>query len=55
MAFDVELRDPGTGFDIALAAAAGGGADSYLVPTPFYSAPTALDDDDLVALTLLLA
>lgn len=31
-----------------------GGADSYLVPTPFYAPPTVLDDDELVALTLLL-
>ena len=37
----------GTGLDT-------GGADSYLVPTPFYAPPTVLDDDELVALTLLL-
>lgn len=56
MAFDVSLRDPGTGFDIALAAAAGGDT-----PSPVYFptvGPTPLavdaDDDEALLLTLLL-
>ncbi len=63
MAFDVSLRDPGTGFDIALAAAAGGDATpgaSFSLPFNPLDVPAAdLDaiDDELAALltTLVLA
>ena len=48
MAFDVSLRDPGTGFDIALAAAAGGDATvtltSAAATTLVAHAPTVTGD-----------
>lgn len=51
MAFDVSLRDPGTGFDIAL----GDTPTPVYFPTVGYPAPLVdTDDDDALLLTLLL-
>lgn len=56
MAFDVSLRDPGTGFDIALVPTVTGDTPTPVYfPTVGYPAPLVdTDDDDALLLTLLL-